>query len=327
MDIITFGSGIWDIFLEWETSFLLKIDRNNNHKKEICFPLGSKLNTDNIYFSLGGGGINTALTFANQGFDVAFCGMIGKDLQGEEILKELKKNRINQDMVFQTEKAKTDHSTILLIKDQDRTILTYRGASQLLKISDIDFKTIKKTKWIYLAPLSKQLFSLFVPLVDFAFDNNIKVAVNPGMDQLKLSKELLRKTLKKIDVLILNKEEAAILTNRNYQNEEEILNELKTLNNKIKIMTKGSEGLIVLDDKNIYSAAVLNDRVIETTGAGDAFASGFLSVYIKNNNDIEKAIQFGSANATACLKKYGAQEGLLKMNEKYENIKILKHEI
>lgn len=322
MDIITFGSGIWDIFLEEKDGFFIKDRNESDSRKDLCFSLGSKFNIDDIYFSTGGGGINTAITFANQGFKTAFCGKIGEDLNGETILEELKKSNVQTEMTIQTEKNKTDHSVIFLVPGQDRTILTYRGASQLLTIDEINFKQIKKAKWLYLAPLSKKLTSLFFPLVNFAFENKIKIAVNPGMDQLNLPKETLRKVLKKIDILILNKEEAGVLTNTDYQNEKEILNKLDRVSPGIKIMTKGPKGLIVLHKDSIWSAKSLNEKVIERTGAGDAFGSGFVSGYIKYNGNIEKAIQLGSGNATACLKEYGAQKGLLKPGEKYRLIEV-----
>ena len=320
MDIITFGSAIWDIFLEEKEDFFIK--KRESDSKEVCFPLGTKININNIYFSAGGGGINTAITFVNQGFKTAFYGTIGGDLNGQVILEELKKRKVNTALISQINEKKTDCSIVFIVPGQDRTILTYREASQLLTLNEINFNKIKKVKWIYLAPLSKKLTSLFAPLVDFAFKNNIKIAVNPGLDQLNLPQKELKKIIKKIDILILNKEEAAILTATTYKDEKEILNRLNDLSKGIKIMTKGTEGLVVLDSKFIYSAKTLKSKVVERTGAGDAFGSGFVSGYIKYNGDIEKSIQLGSANATACLKEYGAQKGLLKKGEDYEKLKV-----
>ncbi len=318
MDIITFGSATWDTFLE------IKKNKKDIVGKKICFSLGSKINVDNIYFSAGGGGINTAITFINQGFKTLYYGKIGKDLSGQTILEEFKKGGIDTNFIFQIDEDKTDCSVVFAIPKQDRTILTYRGASQLLKLNDINFEKIKKAKWFYLAPLSKNLTSLFIPLVNFAFENKIKIAVNPGIDQLNLQQKILRELIKKIDILILNKEEASILTKTSYQDEKKILEKLDKLSKGIKIMTKGTGGLVVLDNEFIYSAGTLKSKVVERTGAGDAFGSGFVSGYIKYNGDIEKSIQLGSANATACLKEYGAQKGLLKGGGDYEKIKVSK---
>ncbi len=76
-------------------------------------------------------------------------------------------------------------------------------------------------------------------------------------------------------------------------------------------VTKGFRGASVFYQKKVFTKKAPKSRVIDRTGAGDSYASGFLSNYIQTNN-IKKAIAFGIANATACLKKIGAKQGLLK---------------
>ena len=87
-------------------------------------------------------------------------------------------------------------------------------------------------------------------------------------------------------------------------------------------MTKGGEGVVVSDGKYLYSALPNPDRkIVDTTGAGDSFAAGFLSDYIRYNGDIEKAIQLGLANSEANLSEIGAKTGLLEKNSKFKQSK------
>ena len=172
-DIITFGSATQDIVVKPKNVTGLK----SSNQKEVCFPMGGKIELEDILFNSGGGGTNTAATFALQGFKTAFCGTLGSDVSGKEIINELKKLKINTGLVQVTGKKRTNHSIVILHGSQDRTILAYRGAAELMDHSQIPWNKLK-AKWLYLAPLSGLLCDNFEALVNFAFDKKIKVAVN-----------------------------------------------------------------------------------------------------------------------------------------------------
>jgi sugar/nucleoside kinase (ribokinase family) len=89
-------------------------------------------------------------------------------------------------------------------------------------------------------------------------------------------------------------------------------------------MTKGRQGVVVADGRYLWRAGSLPGKVLDLTGAGDSFASGFLAGLIRSKNRIDYAIQLGSANATAIIKKWGAKEGLLKKNQPFPKIKVSK---
>lgn len=323
-DIITFGSATMDIFIKPKNFTKIIKDKYFITGKGICFNLGSKVDIENIFFSLGGGGTNTAATFASQGFKTAYYGTVGNDIPGEKIIKELENLNIYNKFITKTNLSPTNHSIGLSVsKKEDRTMLVYRGASEYLEKKDIDWGKLK-TKWLYLAPLSGKLCNLFKDIVDYGYKNKIKIAVNPGNSQLSLPLSKLKEIFKKIDILILNQEEASFLTKINYKKEKEIIKKIKEIFSGIIIITKGNKGLIVLDNKYIYKTGILKSKVLEQTGAGDAFGSGFLSGYIRSQGDIIYAIQLGSANATSCLTEIGSKSGLLKKNSKFPKIKVEK---
>jgi sugar/nucleoside kinase (ribokinase family) len=88
-------------------------------------------------------------------------------------------------------------------------------------------------------------------------------------------------------------------------------------------MTKGKDGVVVSDGKYIYSAmADTSKKIVDATGAGDSFASGFLSDYIRHDGDIEKAIQLGMANGLANLMELGAKNGLLTKDDEFEKVPV-----
>ena len=183
-----------------------------------------------------------------------------------------------------------------------------------------------KPKGLYLAPFSGILAKLTEKIVYFAKKNKIKIALNPGNSQISLASIKLKKILRKVDILFLNQEEASLLTKIPYQKEKEIFKKIDEMCPGIAVMTKGAEGVIVSDGKYLYQAKPRKIKVADRTGAGDSFASGFVSSFIKKG-DIKQAIQLGIANANSCLKKIGAKNGLLKKGEKFAKIEITKRNL
>jgi len=321
-DIITFGSSTMDIFFKLDKkNFKVLKKKGFASGKGVCFSLGSKIRIKDMLISSGGGGTNTAATFAKQGFKTAFCGKVGDDLAGREIVEELKKLKIDTSFVSKTSARATNTSVVLTSLNLDRTILTYRGASELLCKTDIPWRRLK-TKWFYLAPLSGMLCNITKELVEFAYKNSIKIALNPGNSQLALPRENLKSVIKKTDILILNQEEASLLTGISYQREAKIFNAIDRVCPGIAIMTKGKEGVVVSDGKHLYRAKTGKIKVADRTGAGDSFGSGFVAGFIRSKGNIEKAIQLGIANASACLGEWGAKGGLLKKGQKFSQVKI-----
>jgi ribokinase len=333
-DIITFGSATQDIRLKSNAFKVLKDKEDFATGEGLCLALGSKINVEEIDFTSGGGGTNVAATFAKQGLKTAFCGAVGNDVSGAEIIKELQNLKVDTNFVVIKKEKHTNHSIIVFNEGEDRTILAYRGASELLTDNDILWNKLK-TKWIYLAPMTGLLLTSpksadeggcgFEKLINFAFKNKIKVAMNPSMQQLSLPESVLKNILSKVDILFLNQEEASFLTKINFTDEVEIFKKIDELCPGVAVMTKGGNGVAVSDGKYFYSANPNPNReIVDTTGAGDAFASGFLAEFIKYNGDIEKAIQFGMANSEANLSKVGAKTGLLEKNSKIERVQVAK---
>jgi len=324
-DIITFGSATRDIHLKSKAFKVLKDEKDFATGEGLCMAMGSKVDVEDISFSSGGGGTNVASTFAKQGLKTAFCGAIGADLAGLEIVRELKNTGIDTRFLRKKKEKPTNYSVIVSGGEGgDRTILVYRGASELMKKEDILWKKLK-TKWVYLAPMGNKLMDIFEDVVNFAFENKIKIAVNPSKQQLQMPAEKLKRIFSKINVLFLNKEEASILTGISYDKEQEIFKKIDEICPGIAVMTKGGEGVTVSDGKYLYFAKPNPDReIVDTTGAGDSFASGFLSGYIKFSGDIVKAIQLGLANSEANIAEVGAKTGLLGKKANFKRVEVIK---
>jgi sugar/nucleoside kinase (ribokinase family) len=319
-DIITFGSATRDMFVTSKNFQAIKSD-DFVSGKGLCVSAGSKIYVDDIIFASGGGATNCAATFALQDLKTACVTKVGDDPGGNAVIDELKKLGVNTGFILKDKKFKTAYSVILSPPHGERTILVYQGASHELRKEEIFWRELK-ADWFYLSGLSGVSSEIFEPIINFAHENEIKVAVNPGEAQLKMGIDRLEPILNKIDVFILNKEEATRLTCLPYNAEKEIFKRLDNWISGIAVMSKGPEGVMVSDGRDIYSAGIPKSGILDRTGAGDAFGSGFIAGLIQKSKHkrpdsaaIEHAIQLGTANATGTVQSLGAKTGLLKKGE------------
>ena len=121
-DVITFGSATQDIIVRPKKLTSLKYEKETSHQ-EVCFPFGSKIDIADMDFYSGGGGTNTAASFALQGFKTAFWGAVGNDIAGQEIINELKGFGVNASLVVKKKEKPTNRSIVILGHNNERTIL------------------------------------------------------------------------------------------------------------------------------------------------------------------------------------------------------------
>ena len=312
-DVVTFGSATRDIFVRSQE---LKIIESAEFVtgKALAVEAGGKIYVEELVFATGGGGTNCAATFALQGLKTAYVGLIGNDQGGLEIFRELNDLGVDCNFIKTTDQAQTPYSIILSAPGKERSILVYEGASHLLSLADIPLEQLKQTKWFYLSGLSGESAKTFEPIINFAAENKIKLAVNPGHDQLTKDLDILRKLLNKIDILLVNQEEASLISGVDFKNEAELFKKFHELVPGIAVMSKGKEGVAVSDGKSIYRAGIPESGYVDRTGSGDAFGSGFVATIIRGGS-IAEAIQLGAANATATIQSLGAKTGLLKKGD------------
>jgi ribokinase len=313
-DVITVGSATVDVFAKTECD-LITIKTSHSNENLIAYPAGSKILIDKLEFKVGGGGTNTAVSFSRLGLKTAYLGKLGNDDNANQILKLLKDEKIN--FIGPKGNDQTGYSIILDSDAKDRTILTNKGANNNLLFKEIDIKKLK-TKWFYFSSMMRNSLKTLVELSLFAKKNNIKIAFNPSSYLIKEDISTVKELLSKIDILIFNKEEAELLFgNDNISN---LLLKSHLLGPSITIITDGANGCYCSDKKNFYSIKPRKVNVIETTGAGDSFASAFISGLIKNK-DIIFSLKLGMVNSEAVIQSIGAKENLLTYNKALKSMR------
>ena len=313
MDVICFGSATVDIFVDTFDRKQRKKKSNLEYKHMIQYPIGDKILIEDLDISIGGGGTNTAVTFNQFGFNTAYVGALGEDYYGIVIKEFLDKAKIH--FLGHMNKDRTGTSIILDSIEHDRTVLTYKGANNNLMYSKIDKKMLG-AKLYYFSSLIEESFKTMLKLLDYATKNNIKVAFNPSCYQAEKGKTLWS-CLKQVNYLVLNKEEAQFLAENKSPHEKELMDILyKKLNpeERLVVITDGSSGAYCYDGKAYYKADPCKVKILESTGAGDAFASAFVSGILRGES-IEKALKLGTANSASVITNKGAKDKILTLKE------------
>jgi len=324
-DVITVGSATVDALARTEFCEMIHDKKN---KECIAYPVGAKILMDELVMTVGGGGTNTAVSLSRLGHKVAFLGKIGSKYNSGRVTKELKKEKVATSLIIKSKTGRTGYSIVLDSKNHDRTILAFRGSNNDLRISDVDFKKLK-TKWFYFSSMMGTSFKTQEKIASYAAKNNIKIAFNISSYLARKGPKFLKNILKKVDILVLNKEEASILVGKG--NIKNLFKKIRKLGPKIIAITDSKHGVYVNANDVIYSGKPSNVKIVETTGAGDAFASTFLCGIIRKN-DVEFAMKLGMTNAESVIQHHGAKEKLLKYNEvlsvmKRKPVKVTKNKL
>jgi sugar/nucleoside kinase (ribokinase family) len=314
--IVCLGSALQDVYLQDRADFVeVKLGKRKVFGR---LELGDKVNVEQIEFAAGGGGTNIAVGLARGGHKVWFWGTLGRDVVGRELTEVLGRERVNLDYTHYTAEHRTGYSTVMLAPSGERTILTYRGASADFGGLSVKELRAMKPDWLSVTTTYGNLGMLRELFADCA-ELGVHVMWNPGKEELKHRREVIR-LLDYVDVLLLNRKEAGLLLDR----EVTAAQAAKELDARVDmvIVTDGSRGLVGAREGKRYKFGLYADvRVVDTTGAGDAFGSGFLTAYA-HGVEFAQALVHGAANSTAVVQKIGAKAGLLKWGTKIKQMKV-----
>ncbi len=302
--ILAIGKGTQDVFLKSE-----EFDPHTEGKHVFThLPLGTKMEVEDVTFATGGNATNVAVTFARQGLESAYLWGLGDDPASQSILKELDHEGVGTEYVVQQPEFQSGYSVIMIATNGERTILNHRGkAFGRTGRHGFNLAAVKGFDWVYPTSLGDGGLPLLREIIDSAEANGVKVMLNPAGPELA-EKEKLRALLDNVEVLCVNKEEMQTIV------AGETLEELALHASQIvpvAIVSDGPNGVVATDGKTIVRAGMYEDvPVVDRTGAGDAFASGFLSQWAQGKS-LKDSIIFASANSTSVVTKIGAKIGIL----------------
>jgi fructokinase len=309
--ILGIGNAIVDVFVKVDDNFLSK---NNLTKGSMKLIEKAEFETlkDTIKIEkieAGGSVANTIAGISYLGGNSSFIGKVNSDEFGRVYKKSLEKIKVNFYYSEKSENLSTGASIIFITPDSERTMCTYLGISSQLSKDDINEDHIKDHELIFLEGylwdkgISEEMFK---HVINLAKKNNTKIAMSLS-DVFCVTRhrnDFFKLLVNDLNILIGNENEINELVQKN--NLLDSINELKKIN-KIVVITRSENGsLVILNNEITKCESIKVEKVLDLTGAGDLFASGFLKEYLDKSN-INKCLQTGSELAAKVIEKIGAR--------------------
>lgn len=302
--VLVIGSSVIDLFLEIKDPGKFAIAGPT-----VAFKLGDKIPTDIKRIALGGNGANVSVGLKRLGINSIFYTYFGDDLFSKEMEENLKKEAI--DLIATHYPNQKGSISFVLHAGSDRIIFSHHETHD----HRFSFPREILPDFIYLTSTGETWEKAYQEIFEFANKNSLPVFFSPGSSQLEHKTDIVNKILHSSYGIFVNKEEAEKLLEwenlgRNSMNE--ILTSLKSFGIKIISVTDGLNGAFAQGPDGNYKIDAPGKAapVVEKTGAGDAYASGFLAGFIKGGKT-PVCMKSGALNAFSVMQKIGAQEGLL----------------
>jgi len=336
--VICVGSATRDIFL--------RVNIDDRQPEKICLSAGEKIYTDDFRETVGGGAVNVGAGLKKLGFRSFVFARTDKSWTGKWIQKQIGKLKLKKNYMQQTGKIPSETSVIIADKvEQDRTILRSGDAVENFNLLKACQKFRESVDWLYVSSQKKNHLDNLDILTNFAKEKRANIAFNPSSYQIKNNADEVLNKLQNIHILFVNLDEAVDLLGENietYRQKSEILeNKIRELFDKflnfgVKIMalTDGARGAwagSIVDGETVifHLPAEEIKKVADTTGAGDAFVSGFLGSFINDESELEmkfvtklqRALVGGLASSSSVISEVGAINGFLKPGQIKRQIK------
>ncbi len=281
--------------------------------------IGSDVDIDKAVFTVGGDGASSAVSLARFGHEVIYLGNLANDVAGEAVNSCFDQENIDNSYIEYLNGSTACTVTLLDVKTTERTRLEFKGVAKRTDTLDpANLETIAPD-WLYAGSLNGDMNKL-LEFFEAAHALGAKVLFAPGPAEFKNRKKLVG-LLSDVDVLVLNKQEAASLV------PGVVLTELLSrLSNycHIVLITDGVMGAIATNHDETYRLGVYEQvHLRDTTGAGTAFAAGFLAAFA-DNEEFEPALRFAAANAAKVTQDYGPIAGILTNDHKLHPMPITK---
>ncbi|MBE6686895.1 MAG: carbohydrate kinase family protein [Ruminococcaceae bacterium] len=307
IDIISAGLMVYDILVSPVDENLFKVDTTH---------------IDSINYKTGGDALNVALDAAKLGAKVCMGGVVGDDMPGRFLREEAQKAGVDTSGIVTSKENQSSVSVVLCREDGQRFFAYYGKANNEFDGTGISDELLADAKLLYIGSMmslrgmeGEPLYNLFAR----AKAKGTMTAMDTTWPKDGIWMPKLEKALPYCDVFIPSMYEAKELCGTDKP--EEIVAFLHSKGVRIAGVKLGKEGVFIED---FYMPAFNCDKVIDTTGAGDAFMGGFLTG-ITQGKSLYDAALLGSATSNICIREIGAVSSALSMEKAEETIEKFKN--
>lgn len=309
-DLITIGDSTIDTIIKIHDA---TVECDINHEEcKICVAYGQKIPVDTIHHSVAGGAANVSVGSSRLGLKTAIYTNLGGDDGGHLIKKTFEHEGIFDDYVV-LDSQKSSNLSVVLTFQGERTIFVYH------QDWFYHLPNLAQTSWLYFGSLAESFTSsnIIDEICHYLEKSKAKLIFAPGTYLLKADIKRFPRLLEKCHILFVNLQESKkILGIEQIEKIEagDLLSKMLLLGPKIVVITDGEEGSYASDGTQNLKAGIFSTKLIEKTGAGDAYVAGFVAALFYNKS-LSDAMAWGTINASHVISQIGAINGLLDKNE------------
>lgn len=306
LDFVAIGDTVVDAFIRLKEAHTKC--NSDTGEGELHMAFGAKIPYEfvNVIYAVGNSA-NASVSASRLGLKSALITNLGQDDDGERCLSSLAKENVSTQYIRMHNDKKTNYHYVLWF-DSERTIL--------IKHEVFPYTIPLQTpgpKWLYLSSLGETSLEFHHEIARYLAEHpETKLVFQPGTFQIKLGAETLKDVYKHTEVFFCNVEEARLILKTSEPEPKKLAQMMSTLGPKVSVVTDGPKGAYVYDGTDVWFMPPYPDPKppYERTGAGDAFASTFVSALALGKTPSE-AITWAPINSMSVVQKIGAQEGLL----------------
>lgn len=305
--ILSIGDIFTDAFIKLRDD-KARIDVDPDGSKRLSMEFGSKPPYESVdIVQAVGPGPNASVAFSRLGLHSGLMAFLGDDLPGKESMEYLGKEKVDTDTMSVEDGIKSNYYYVLRY-GADRTILVknedYSYAWQMPK---------NVPDWIYLALISESSWQLHEDLIAYLETHpETKLAFQPGTFHFDWGPEKLQKIYARSEIVVMNREEAVLVTGKSYDSIKDLADGMHALGPKIVVITDGPDGAYASGEGKLIKMPNYPDPAppVDRTGAGDSFASTIVAA-LALGESLETALRWAPINSMSVVQEVGAQGGLL----------------
>ncbi len=275
---------------------------------KLCLDYGQKIEVLSTLSQIAGSAPNVAVGLAKMKQKTAVLSVMGQDVTHTVAMHWLKAQKVDTSLITINPGKESSFSAVLNFKGENTQLVVHQSVDIKLPAK------LPKTKWIHVGELGRGYDKLFRDLITTSKANNIRLSFNPGQLQIQERKKSLFDLINASEILFINLVEARALVNLPTADIKTVINKLYTLGADDVIITDGQNGAYANDGKSLIHAPMFPGKRVETTGAGDAFVSGYLGALL-HGATLHTALAWGSVNAASSVCHTGPTAGLLTHEE------------
>ncbi len=303
-DIVTIGDIKLDAFISLDRCK----DKCDLKKKKIEFAFGEKISVDLMATLIAGSASNVATGISRMGKRAAVISHMGDDQTYTLALEMLRKENIETMYIQSYKKTASAYSAVLNLQGEKTILASY--LHKPLKLPG----PFPETKWVYMCEMGNTYEQTYRNLLRELKKDHILLGYNPGNEQIQDRKPLLFEMIARTNVLFVNVEEGRAIVNNSRLKISHLAEALFRLGPDEVVLTDGRNGSYGYNGTTLFSCPIFPGERIESTGAGDSFASAYIGAKM-NGESMQEALRWGSVNSASVVHEIGPTKGLLSKRE------------